>query len=370
LRSFDENSADIIFRSVVDEAAGSVRFEANTDVAAYSFAGPVMLSIGDRPVLRLPVEGRPGPIDGYVLTIDELRALPHQRIELRDGAGSDMDSALDFALSGDFFDALSLQTAQAFFGKIQLNHSRYTSPLLLEMGARAAYSRFDQDYRIQAAALTIIGHRFLELPIEQLKPDNKHLSWLLEQAAAVIARGEAMIESAPEPDWEVARWTISLATVAGYLSLIGDRYVRAESFFAVPVRYVDLVSVARVSALNIVNGCFVHGLLSHVLGRNDVARDSLTTGVKSVPSLVAAQDLMENVWVMGDLMNVMRSARQCFIALVRLKLIPAQSPITGPLINDAAQMLISDVVGPLHALLLGGRSALIARAVVGCGGVI
>ena len=137
-----------------------------------------------------------------------------------------------------------------------------------------------------------------------------------------------------------------------------------------PVRYVALVSVARVSALNIVNGCFVHGLLSHVLGRSDVARASLTTGVESVPALVAAQDLMENVWVMGDLMNVMRSARQCFIALVRLKLVPAQSPTTGPVIDNSGQMLVSDVVGPLHGILLAGRSALIARAVVGAGGAI
>lgn len=370
MRSLNRNSADIIFSSIVDDAAGSVRFETAADLPPYRIDGPLTLSVGGRSVLRLPAEGRPGPIVGETLTIDDLRALPHHAIEIRDGGGNDVEQTLDFALAGDFFEAISIQTAQAFFGRIQLNHSRYKSPLLLEMGARAGYARFAQDYRIQAAALTIIAHRFLEMPIEQLKPDDKRLSWLLDNAATVIARGEAMIGAAAEPDWEVARWTISLATVAGYLSLIGDRYVRAETFFAVPVRYVALVSVARVSALNIVNGCFVHGLLSHVLGRNDIARASLTTGVESVPTLVAAQDLMENVWVMGDLMNVMRSARQCFIALVRLKLLPAQSPTTGPVIDNSAQMLASDVVGPLHGILLGGRSALIARALVGSGGTI
>jgi hypothetical protein len=361
----------MIVSSAVNDSEQLISFEAGVDRLPDIISGTKLtFAIGDKPFLQVPALRPAGLILKSSLSLDELRQLDRWDITIRDDGGTEVSDGLEHMLTGAFFDAVGIDTPHDFFAKVQLNHSRFSSPVLLEMAARAAFTRFAGNYCVQAAALTVIAHRFLERPVASLKGQDQHVGWLLDRAASLLDQGEALIDSTETPDWEVARWTISLATVAGYLALIGDRYVRAESFFAIPVRYVELVRLARVSALNIVTGCFVHGLLSHILGRNDVATTSFTTGVQSLPALVAAQDLMENVWVIGDLMNVMRAARQCYIALVRLKLIPATGAGGVALMGADAQILVSDVTGPLHAILLAGRSALMARAVAASGGNI
>jgi hypothetical protein len=371
VRSSDPNAAEIIVSSSVNDSDQTISFEAGVDRLPDIISGAKLtFAIGDRPFLQIPALRPAGLILRASLSIEELRQLDRFDITIRDDSGTEVSDGLEHMFTGAFFDAVSIDTPQDFFAKVQLNHSRFSSPVVLEIAARAAFARFAGNYCVEAAALTIVAHRFLERPVASLKGQDQHINWLLDRSAALLERGEARLNGVKTPDWEVARWTISLATVAGYLALIGDRYVRAEGFFAIPVRYVDLVRLARVSALNIVTGCFVHGLLSHIQGRNDAATASFTTGVQSLPALVAAQDLMENVWVIGDLMNVMRAARQCYIALVRLKLIPATGTGGAALMDANTQILVSDVTGPLHAILLAGRSPLMARAVAASGGNI
>lgn len=371
VRSFDPDAAEITVYSAVNDSDQIVVFEAGVDRLPDVIKGiGLTFAIGDRPFLRVPALRPAGLTLTASLTIGELRALSRFDITIRDDNGTEVSDGLEHMLVGPFFDALAIDTVHEFFARVQQHHSRFPSPMVLEIAARAAFARFEGHYAVQAAALTIIAHRFLDRPVASLKALDVEIGWLVDRSAEIVEHGKALIDGSETPDWEVVRWTISLATVAGYLALIGDRYVRAEGFFAIPVHYVELVRLSRVSALNIVTGCFVHGLLSYVLGRNDIAKDSLTTGVQSLPALVAAQDLMENVWVIGDLMNVMRAARQCYIALVRLKLIPAAGPGGAPLIDPNTQILVSDVTGPLHALFLAGRSALMARAVAGAGGTI
>lgn len=371
MRSFDKNTAEITVSSVVNNADQTIAFKANVDrlPALIDGVGLTFL-IGSQPFLHVPAVRSPGLVVTGAVSLDEMRRFGSFDITIRDDKGAEVSDGLEHMLVGPFFDAISIGAVHEFFTNVQLNHSRFSSPVLLEIAARAAFIRFDGHFVVQAAALTIIAHRFLDRPVTSLKGQDEHVGWLLDRSTAIVERGEALIAGTDEPDWEITRWTISLATVAGYLALIGDRYVRAEGLFAVPVRNMALVRLARVSALNIVTGCFVHGLLSHVLGRNDVAKASFTTGVQSLPALVSAQDLMENVWVIGDLMNVMRAARQCYIALVRLKLIPAVGPAGARIIDAPTQILVSDVTGPLHGILLGGRAALIARAVAASGGAI
>ena len=99
-------------------------------------------------------------------------------------------------------------------------------------------------------------------------------------------------------------------------------------------------------------GCFMHGVLSHILGDVDTARDSLEAGIESVKPAVQAQNLMENVWVIGDLVNVMRVARQCFIARALFGLAP--EIILEPVLDDRSILTLLDITGPLQGLLHQG----------------
>jgi hypothetical protein len=358
----DEKPLTIRVESQISEATRTVSFVTHWPLSPAPSCG---VQLGDIAIGTADGDDAPRSI-----AFDDLRRLRQFDIKVVDANGQDRSSDYTLDISGDFLGATRLSSQGAFFDKVQLNHLRYKSPLAVEIGARAAYWRFSGDFTVQAAALTIIAHRFLEVPVTTLKPtDDAELSWLFEQAEALLATGEAKIAEAASPDWEVVRWTISLATVAGYIALIQDRYARAEQLFAIPVRHIDLVHLAKVSALNVVNGCFLHGMLSLVLGRADAAKASLTKGVQSLPAIVSAQNLMENVWVIGDMMNLMRAARQSFIAMVRLRLIPATSP-SGPVIAGNTQIAIAELQSPLHGILLAGRAALLARAVTNAGGSI
>ena len=189
----------------------------------------------------------------------------------------------------------------------------------------------------------------------------------MQLALEDIVIGEDLIrEGGDTPDWRYIRWTISLATVAGYLALLNNQYTDAATLFAVNVRQVPNVHFAKVSALNLVLGCFTHGLLMSAFGMRDRARDSFSTGLEAVKPVVQAQNLFENVWVIGDLMNVMVAARQCFIALVRLNLQDFDQ--SEPIIEPGQQIDTALLKGHLRAILNAGLAPLLADHLMSCGG--
>ena len=121
--------------------------------------------------------------------------------------------------SGDLLEALTLPTRDAFFNKIQLNHRRYKNPVLLLLGAIAAYGRF-ADFDVRAAALTIPAHRLLEKDFRSFDDDDRALMhWICEEGLRVVEEGAAELARTTTPKWTLVRWTVSLATVCGLLSI-------------------------------------------------------------------------------------------------------------------------------------------------------
>ncbi len=260
------------------------------------------------------------------------------------------------ATEGAFFEAIALPDAGRFLEKVQLNHSRYASRLLLELGARCAHGRFRDDALTQAAALTILGHRHIERLSARPGPvEAARIQWLLEQAGPLVAQARARLGPAgipARPDWRDVRWSVSLATVCGYLHMVRGDDAAAREMFALPRHCLHHVGLSKVSALNMVVGCFLHGVLSHMLDEPEAARDSLLAGIEGVKPAVQAQDLTANVWVVGDLINVLRVARQCFIARTRLGLAPAAG--AEPMLDAGSVLTLAEVAGPLPGLVQQG----------------
>jgi hypothetical protein len=70
--------------------------------------------------------------------------------------------------------------------------------------------------------------------------------------------------------------------------------------------------------------------------------------------------------VLGDLQNVLRAARQCYIALLRLGLLEVR--VSPPVIDDGMQIDVSDVRSPLQDILLSGRVPALAAHLARHGG--
>jgi hypothetical protein len=64
-----------------------------------------------------------------------------------------------------------------------------------------------------------------------------------------------------------------------------------------------------------------------------------------VKPAVAARDIIADAQV-GDLINVMRVVRQCFIARVRLGLVPATGR-SEPIVDARSVLTLAEVTGPL-----------------------
>lgn len=337
-------------RAEVDEAAAAVRF---TATPMGEVPAPMEVEVDGLRIAQVPpADARPHAL---ALPFEALRAITAGRVVLRLGGQPAPEGALH--TEGEFFEALSLPDPARFHEKVQLNHSRYASRLLLELGARAAHERFAQDPVTRAAALTILGHRHIErLAAPRSPAEEARIGWLLARAAPLAE--EALARLAPgatataRPDWQDVRWNVSLATVAGYLHLARGEVAAARGMFALPRSTLHLVGLSKVSALNMIVGCFLHGVLSHMQGDARAARDSLEAGIEGVKPVVQAQNLLANVWVTGDLVNVMRVARQCYIARARLGLAPAAGP--EPLLDAGSVLTLQEITGPLPALSRGG----------------
>lgn len=357
---------DVEFGSEVDDKRRVLRFTCvvHDPAAEFNPAG-LGLRIGD----DVPVEftpPAPGPAGSLRFPAVEIAAatlLACDSLSLKAvvAGPQPLEALARVTFAGDLFRALTLETPEDFHRHIQLHHSRFASPVLLEIGARAAFLGFKDNFLVRTAALVVMAHRIFERRSTELEPsDFDRAARIVRLALAEVALGEALIErGGARPDWQHVRWTVSLATIAGYLALLNNRYTEAASLFEVNLRQVPNVQVARVSALNLVTGCFTHGLIMSALGLRERARDSFSAGLEAVKPVVAAQDLFENVWVIGDLMNVMRAARQCFIALARLKLrnFRDQPPVLDP--GDTIE--IAEVKSPLRQILAAGRAPLLAE---------
>ncbi|WP_191084880.1 hypothetical protein [Roseococcus microcysteis] len=337
--------------AVLDEAARTAVFSLQPGLRLPGKSSRQwVVSLGGRVLARFPADML-APVSA-VVPLAELYETAHGLLEIHDDQGKDVSDWVQLKGEGELFAALRIGSAEEFFTRLQQHHTRFRSLFLLELGARLAFGSAWADYRVRASALTIIAHRYLErLPGRFTAQDERRLDWLMDAAEKLLPEGEAALLNGPL-DWEIARWTTSLATVCGYIALIRQQPDRAREFFAVHGRQTGTVEVARVSALNLVVGCFMHGLLSHLAGRTEDARRSLIQGLETVKPSVQAQDLLENVWVIGDLMNVMAVGRQCFIALVRLRLL--HSDPRQPVLDADASIEPSAVTGPLQKLLEGG----------------
>jgi hypothetical protein len=312
--------------------------------------GPVTLMTIRVPADRAPDEISFGPTFLDVAQCAALKSFDF--VVTREGEPIDRGVRLKH-LAGDVALAVSIADEPGFHARIQLHHSRYASKVLITLGARAAYHRFDS-FTIRAAALTILAHRVLEKDFASLDAaDDANIRWLVSQALPMTLEGMKRITGEQKPRWEEVRWTLSLATVGANLSLLIDDVAQARELFGMAASQTDKVWIARVSALNLVNACFFHGLLSLIAGDEAEAKTSFMTGVSSYPTMVSAQDMMENVWVVGDLINIARTSRQCFIALARFGLI---KPKDQPLIDDTNVIDIAQIQSPVGNIAGAGRA--------------
>ena len=263
-------------------------------------------------------------------------------------------------LSGELLEALTLPSPEAFFDRIQLHHRRYKDPRLLMLGAISAYGRF-ADFEVRAAALTIPAHRLLERDFRRFDAhDLELMRWICDQGLDLVDEGAGLLARTASPKWTLVRWTVSLATVCGLLSICQDRLDHATRFFGVAASQTERVTISPVSALNLVNACFIHGLLLAAEGGLEQARDSLERGVRAFPICASAQNVMRNVWVLGDLLNVCKASRSCFLALGRLGLL---QPKSEPQMKATDSIDLGQIQSPLQAILRAGRSPRLLAAV-------
>jgi hypothetical protein len=349
-------SADLV------EPSNQVKFTATlTDVDPSWFGRKVRLTIGERTIMSMQCPDRavsePLNFGPTFLSVETMKQLGNFEL-LAAFEDSPSNKHTIAQHEGFLLDAISIDSAEAFFRKIQLNHSRYNSKTALYLGAKAAFLNFS-DFLVQACALTVLGHRYLERELSTLAgPDFDEIKWIVEHAKLIVAEGCRILEANPNPQWDYVRWTLSLATVAANLSLCRDEIEDARYFFGVNSRHVEHVKISAVSALNMTNGCMLYGLLSYIKGDEDEARESLVRGVESFPLMVAAQNMMANVWVIGDLINVARSSRQCFIGLARLGLIEAKGE---PIIDANFQVDLGDLQSPVAAIIAAGLAPTLER---------
>ncbi len=354
----------------VDDATTGQALPRLTSAGAEAMQGQtILVGLDGHELLRATLGAAPAVES--VVACSRLLQMEQALLTFRDGSGRDLADAADWVLRGDFFAALRIGP-EDFLDRVQLHHSRIRSPFLLEIAARSFYLRHAAaPFFLRAAALTILGHRLLERPPEALTAaDLASIAWLLAEAGRVVPEGAALIEATEAAgqavDWRHARWTISLATVAGHLALYDEGYDRALDFLNQATRQTRHVATARVSGLNLVVCAFAEGLVAHLLGRPAEAEAALRGGVASVKAIVAAQNLFENVWVMGDLEHVLIAARQCFIALVRLGLLVP--PTDPPVIDATTQIAIVQVRSRLFRIVKSGRVPRLAAMLRDSGG--
>ncbi len=316
------------------------------------------LSLGPVTVMTftLPTEAPSRPLLFGPTTLDHkgVVLLRSHLLTLRPDGAPDVAAVPVPGGTGAAMEAMTLPDDRTFFERVQLHHRRFTDPRLLVLGARASFPRLTS-FDARCAALTVVAHRLLEA--DPGKPPSELASalgdWVLTEGRLLVQEGAAKLAAAEKPGWTDVRWTVSLATVCALLCLIRDDLEGAHGHFGIAAEQTHLVGISHVSALNLVNACLFKGLLLAMDSRMDEARVILERGVKAYPPCVAAQNVMLNVWVIGDLINVAKASRMCFVALGRLNLL---DPSPSPRMDERAILDLWGVQSPVARILAAGRA--------------
>ncbi len=348
------------------EGQSRVQFRATVESVPDSLLGrELVLAIGTSTVMGLPLPAAapaaPLQFGPTYLSMEELKGLASYDVTLRLADDEERFPVPREITDGPLFEAIGIQEEAEFLAKVQLHHSRFRNRDLVYLGAKATYLRLNGPL-LQAAALTVLAHRYLERDLLGLSPvDRRMMRWIDGEARKVTSVLAAELDAitGATPPFPLVRWTVSLATVGGMLALCRDELPTARQFFAIAARQMPHVRVSAVSGLNLVNACFIAGLLAAVAGDQEEARELLRTGVTSYPQIAAAQNMMANVWVIGDLIDVAHSARQCFIALVWLGLAPeSREPVVDALTTLEPKLVKSK----LAAIIASGFAPRLAAA--------
>ncbi|MBB3897872.1 hypothetical protein [Roseococcus suduntuyensis] len=342
-----------------------------TDVPPSLLGVRMRLALGPVTVMTFTPPARPTT---YPLRFGPTR-LDHASVVLLTSHGLTLrpdDAPVETAVTvchgtGEVMEAMTLPDEDAFFERIQLHHSRFRDPRLLVLGARASFPHLTS-FEARCAALTVVAHRLLEA--NPAEPPSNFASaladWVMAEGDMLAKEGAARLAQTQQAAWSDVRWTVSLATVCALLSLRRDDIEGAHRHFGIAADQTHHVSVAPVSALNLVNACLFKGLMLAMDGRMDDAREHLERGVKAFPPCVAAQDVMLNVWVIGDLINVAHASRLCFIALARCGLLPVGDV---PKVNENSKLELGSAKSPVARILAAGHARRLAEFVVSVSGV-
>jgi len=306
------------------------------------------LCFGEVSVMAVPLRAAQAPVEfGPVrLTLDEAQHFAGQPPQLvMQGAPALPPGRLE----GPPLEAMSLTDERDFFQKVQNNLSRYPDPLVLRLGAHAGYRM--PGFAPRAAALTVLGYRVLERDLRALTPaDHAEIHWLRREGRAVVEEGLALV-AAGQPTYHTVRWTSSLGTISALLALCQDDPEAAIFHFGAAAAQVPHVQVAPLMVLNIVQACLFQGVLLGLTGQREAARAPLELGLRAFQPGVAAQDVMANVWVIGDIVNAGRAARMCFIALDRFGMLEVRP---WPRIHPGMRLELDNLASPLPRILAAG----------------
>lgn len=342
----------------VDDAKRMLVFAAEANGFAAEAGGPptVVMSIGGRQIAKFTFgSGTDGRLTASAeCRVSNLLGLAGFEVKYATEAGGPIPDGLQIEATGQFFEAIALKTRDDFINLVQAHHSRYRSQVLLELAARSCFVRFTEDFVVRMGAQVIIGHRMIERFAKEADEfDRERAHEFVTLAREEVRLGCARVaQRSPLPDWHDVRWTVSLGTVAGYLAMVCERYDDAAALFEANVGLIGYVEVSKVSALNFVLSCLYHGLLSDFQGQKKLAKASLLVGLSSTKPMVQAQNLFENVWVIGDLINVMKVSRECFIALIRLDLMPGV--YNYPIVEADMPLALGQAKSPFPGLLRKG----------------
>lgn len=254
-------------------------------------------------------------------------------------------------LKGDLVRALGVNDQGTFARVLQVPTSRIKERLALFLGALVNLDRSPGE-EMEFACRTIIIHRLLEEPalVDQFMAKG--------QLDGFLAGGKQLLSGFPanvleKAVWSTVRWCCSLSMVIAYVQLAQQDYEGAFDSFVYSAACLPWVNRSKVSALNVIQASFFAGLIGAYIGRRDEADRLLKQAVMGLQPVVACQSLMDNVWVVGDLINVAQVSRQAYIALGLLGLVQNTPEVTR--IDIRAKVAVGIVEGPMASLIRAGR---------------
>lgn len=257
----------------------------------------------------------------------------------------------DFELRGDLARVLAVSDEGSFSRILQIPTSRVKERLALFLGALVNLDRF-AGTETEFACRTILIHRMLEEPALVNHFDaNKQLDVFLASSAKLLASYPMFVLDTAI--WSTVRWCCSLSMVIGYLQLARENYEGAYKCFNYSASCLPHVSRSKVSALNVIQASFFSGLIGAYLNKAGEAEHWLKQAVLGLQQVVASQDLMDNVWVVGDLINVAKVSRHAYIALGLLGFVSNSPEVTR--IDTKSKVSLGVVDGPMLNLVHAGR---------------